>query len=199
MQLIKLENNIMNNLITNKLGLLVIVLTFLWVTADFNSRLTTSTNLQDKNTLIGSVTPLPLPNLSRESVLSLAMAYKKYQTDNDVKVPVKSVGMSEQQQAEQKGELNSLFIGDNKLNLKAIINRNAVKHNSATKSKNLVALILIKNLVSAKSEIKQFSHNAQVQGFVLTIDKNTQVNFTKQLETGEQKVTLTMYKKGTGT
>lgn len=189
----------MNNLITNKLGLLVIVLTFLWVTADFNSRLTTSTNLQDKNTLIGSVTPLPLPNLSRESVLSLAMAYKKYQTDNDVKVPVKSVGMSEQQQAEQKGELNSLFIGDNKLNLKAIINRNAVKHNSATKSKNLVALILIKNLVSAKSEIKQFSHNAQVQGFVLTIDKNTQVNFTKQLETGEQKVTLTMYKKGTGT
>ncbi|SFC52318.1 hypothetical protein [Pseudoalteromonas denitrificans] len=184
------------NLITNKLGLFVIVLTSLWIATDINSRLSITSETANRNTLIDAVVAFKPPQLSKVHFLDLKMAYKKYQSENVDSKPIQNIGMSEQDQARQKGELSNLFIGENKLTLKAVINRNISESNTTVKAKQLVALILIENVKSGESEIKRFSHNDQMQGFVLTIDKNTQVNFTKRLKGGEQKVTLTMYDKG---
>ncbi|MCJ8294471.1 MAG: hypothetical protein MJK15_08705, partial [Colwellia sp.] len=113
------------------------------------------------------------------------------------------------QQAKQQGQLSRFFIGDNMLELKAIISNttknstssvaendktDALSKNENSKaSKELTVLLLVTNAKNNQSAIERFNNQADVYGYQLNILQNTQVVLTKKSAQGQQKVILTMY------
>ena len=173
-------------LLTNKLGIAVIIISLLWSIADFADRIASNNDKISKLTEKPELTALHLPMLNANEVEKLSTSYLKYdQAKNEA--PEKQQGMSLAEQAKQQGELKSLFIGDNKLQLKAVIKSNSEN------SKALHALILIKNVKTGEQSIEKYGQGSKVHGYQLAIAKNTQVILSKDNEQGQQEIILTMY------
>jgi hypothetical protein len=170
----------------NKFSLLVTVVTTIWLCSDFSSRILSQQQQQNRAQVEFNIATLTLPNLPEKVVNELALAYKnikpeKDQTKNKVEL------MSAQQQAQQQGKLQSVFAGDKKLQLKAVIQQKQI--NGA----DYLALLSVTDQLSGKIEIKSYGQLADVFGYQLKIDKNTLVHLQKTSEFGEQKITLLMF------
>jgi len=180
-------------LLTNKIAMLVMVLTFLWLLIDSSARLFVSSSNNIVNDKDRNISALILPQLSEQDVSELTNAYKTYGSD----MPTSQSGLSLAEQAKQQGELKSLFIGDNKLKLKAVItaseNEKTVERTLPTQSSKLNALIEITNVKSGKKRIERFTDGVLVQGYMLAIEKSTQIILTKEQGQNQQKIILTMY------
>jgi len=184
----------LKRLLTNKLAIIVMVLTLFWLMLDSFSRFSNKASSNIVEEVNTNITPLALPVLSRELVAQLSLKYKQYSTEKAVDLK----GLSAEEQAKQQGLLKSLFIGDNKLVLKAVIqytaDNSAASRQAATEQTPLIALIQVTNVKTGQSGIEKFKNNQQVYGYQLTIEKNTQVVLTKQIEQTKQTIILTMYK-----
>jgi hypothetical protein len=180
----------------NKLTKITVILVILWCFFDALNRFTDkSINSNDADNAI-TITALSAPQLSERTFSELNKSYQQYISKN-VDEKSKQVGLTAAEQAKQQGELKSFFIGDNKLQLKAVIQN---------KPQNLIALIQVENITSGIKTIEKFSQNTLVYGYTLIIEKNTQVKLTKQKrksknhidESGQeqsnpQEIILTMY------
>ena len=184
-------NTILTNLIANKLSLVVLILSLLWVTLDaFNRLIPRNVSVSDIKQAT-NIVALVLPQLSVQTLSQLTLAYQPYKSDNKQNTN-KVQGMSAAEQAKQQGLLKSLFIDTNKIELKAVIRNQAVNSDN-TIIKQLTALLLVTDTKLNKSRIEQFNNNSLVYGYRLSIKNNTQVALVKQQKQGEQKVILTMY------
>lgn len=184
-------NTILTNLIANKLSLVVLILSLLWVTLDaFNRLIPRNVSVSDTKQ-VTNIVALALPQLSAQTLSQLTLAYQPYKSHNKQNTN-KVQGMSAAEQAKQQGLLKSLFIDTNKIELKAVIRNQAVNSDN-TIIKQLTALLLVTDTKLNKSRIEQFNNNSLVYGYRLSIKNNTQVALVKQQKQGEQKVILTMY------
>jgi len=165
----------------------IVFISLAWVFVDANDRFTNkvkkSFNVKNEYENI----KLNKPQISIFLVNELLDNLKKYEKQT-IKTVKKSNVMSVVQQAEQRGVLPNLYIGNNKIILKAIVHKRSAGLNV------LQALILIINLETGEQELKKFLNNEHVLGYLLNIEKNTQVTLTKQQNQGLQIITLTMYK-----
>lgn len=184
-------NTILTNLIANKLSLVVLILSLLWVTLDaFNRLIPRNVSVSDIKQAT-NIVALVLPQLSVQTLSQLTLAYQPYKSDNKQNTN-KVQGMSAAEQAKQQGLLKSLFIDTNKIELKAVI-RNQTVNSDNIIIKQLTVLLLVTDTKLNKSRIEQFNNNSLVYGYRLSIKNNTQVALVKQQNQGEQKVILTMY------
>ena len=90
-------------------------------------------------------------------------------------------GLSAAKQAEQNGELISVFAGDYELKLKAVIITNEP-----------YVLIEQKNVNDNNTRLVKYSDMQIVHGYNLKVLSNTEVELTK----GQQNITLIMYQRG---
>jgi len=181
---------------SNKLITITVILVILWCFFDALNRFTDkSINSNDADNAV-TIAALSAPQLSERTFSEINKSYQQY-ISKTVDEKSTQVGLTAAEQAKQQGELKSFFIGDNKLQLKAVIQN---------QPKNLIALIQVENITSGIKTIEKFSQNTLVYGYQLTIEKNTQVKLTKQksksknhnAESGQeqsnpQEIILTMY------
>ncbi|PHS21104.1 MAG: hypothetical protein COA85_13395 [Robiginitomaculum sp.] len=187
-------------LLTNKLAVFVMLLTLLWIALDSGSRLLINQKNNSIKNSTFNATPLVLPQPSLQTVAKLNAVYNVYRHDKkDTRISEQGLSLAEQ--AKQHGELKKLFIGDNKLELKAVISvafaQKPIQKNLFTKTniQQLTALIAITNIKTGKQQIEKYANNSLVYGYLLTIEKNTQVALTKKTLNGQQQsIVLTMYK-----
>ncbi len=175
-------------LLSNKLSIAVMALTLFWLIADGTTRLTSQNIVHKQSDELTEITPLVFPQLTTNLVEQLNSAYQQYNVDKDPLLDSQT-GLSAAEQAKQQGELTSVFIDDNKLELKAIIVNKGINQNDA----DTKALILTSKIKSGEQQIEKFNNNSQVYGYLLVIKNNTQVILTKQQPQGLQKIILTMY------
>jgi hypothetical protein len=174
-------------LLSSPTGIIVIILTLLWVASDVSKRFANQTAEEQQAVKSVNITPLNLPTLNAELLGQLKMNYQPYQEQAPVKQNIDSLGMSAAEQAKQQGELTRFFLKDNKVELKAII------YNAALKDLN--ALILMTNIKTGDKTLNKYQHLSELEGYKVEIDKNTQVTLTKSRAQGQQKVVLMMYTK----
>lgn len=184
----------LKTLLTNKLGMIIIILSVLWSLLDASTRLLPLHSSKNKINKTIEIKPLLLPKLSTQTLNKLSAVYLLYSESSieDKKI----MAMSTDEQNKQQGELVAIYINDNKLSLKAVIQRNigGNTQKSFQKPQQSSALILVENISSGEHKIEKFDHLSIVYGYQLSIEKNTQVILTKQHNPGQQKIILTMYK-----
>lgn len=171
---------------TSKISITIIVTTLIWAVSDFSNRILTSPTLNKKENRTIELAPLQLPRLNDDTLEHISTSYLKYNlVDKD---PIsKNLGMSAEEQAKQQGELNSLFVDENKIELKAVIK------NEEEQNENQYVLLLIHNLKTDSIDIKKFKQGSLVHGYMLRIEKNTEIILTKETEQGQQTIILNMY------
>jgi len=173
------------SIFTSKWAVVVMVFTAVLLLSDGASKLsnTFSQSKKQANHPI-AVKPMVLPQVTDQQLTQLNEAYAPFASEKKADKTQQSSGMSAAEQAMQQGELKSLFIGDNKLKLKAVIQQRNSKS---------VALIEIHNIKSGETTIASFAHGSLVYGYTLVINNNTQVMLSKKQAEKPQQITLTMY------
>lgn len=182
----------LKGMFSNKLTRITVVFVILWCFFDALNRFSDQViDIKGADNAV-TIAALSVPQLSERTFSEINKNYQHYINKNEGEKN-KQVGLTAAEQAKQQGELKSFFIGDNKLQLKAVIQN---------QSKNLIALIQVENITSGIQSIEKFSQNTLVYGYMLTIEKNIQVKLTSQknhnAESGQEKsnpqeIILTMY------
>jgi len=159
-----------------------------WVFSDYSARfLTVNKNAKNDRVSFEAVTvpKLKLHQHQKEQILSLYQNYLSEDKTNNAE----NNQMSLAEQLKQQGLLNSLFVNNNQLILKAIL-----KNDNSGQLKEQVALILVIDNLTKEQRIESFKDNSDVFGYRLSIKKNTEINLTKAHGSDVQNITLTMYK-----
>ena len=178
-------------MLSNKLSKITLVLVIIWCFFDALNRFSDKTIKSNDSANAITLSALSAPQLSDRTFSNINKSYQQYESKD--KAATKQQGLSAEEQDKQQGELKSFFIGDNKLQLKAVIQ---------IEPQALIALIEVENITSGIKSIEKFSQNTLVYGYRLTIEKNTQVKLTSQKnnndESGQeqlnpQEIILTMY------
>ncbi|WDE13271.1 hypothetical protein [Thalassomonas haliotis] len=177
-------------ILTDKIALVTIILTLIWVVGDVQERLLSNNQQSSKVTTYPTITPLLLPLLAKDKAEQIQQKYLQYRIAPQAKVS-ESAGMTAEEQARQHGELTRVFAGEHELKLKAVIE--SVDKDGVKTSNELMALIAVKNVTTGQTTIESFLQGSQVYGFRLGIENNTQVILTNTSQQGEQKIILSMY------
>ena len=193
----------------SKLSGAVLLLTLVWVLVDAKQRLFNDDENNNKQQQLSEVVGASLPVANAVLLQELTSLLNFYQENDKRDASAATNVLSAEQQAKQQGQLSRFFIGDNMLELKAIISNttknstssvaendktDALSKNENSKaSKELTVLLLVTNAKNNQSAIERFNNQADVYGYQLNILQNTQVVLTKKSAQGQQKVILTMY------
>lgn len=164
----------------NKTLLISVAVIALILVADFNSRLSLKSTEKDSDFSQQSLVEVSLPLLSDSSKQGLEKVYKKY-TQPEQSSKVQEKGLSAAKQAEQNGELVTVFADNYELRLKAVIF--TIKP---------YVLIEQKDINDGSSQLVKYNDMQTVHGYSLKILSNTEVELSKD----QQNITLTMYKRG---
>lgn len=163
----------------NKLSLATIAAVLVLLISDFTSRFIANAPQasNDFNSSANNAQPLPL--LSKTALSQLTQLYSQFA---EPETPAETEqGLTAAQQAEQQGELLSLFAGDLELKLKAVIY-----------AAEPYVLIEQKNIKTQQTTLVKYLNEQSVQGYTLNIVSNTQVALSK----APQHITLVMYQRG---
>ncbi len=95
-------------------------------------------------------------------------------------------GLTEAEQARQAGLLSEVFINDNRLVLKGIVQDKSTDKRTA--------LIQVTNVKTAETKLERFYSNKLVFGYEMIILNSTQVQLSLNRDTQKQIITLTMFK-----
>jgi len=174
---------------TSKLTLIGAILALMLVVSDVQQRLLTKPHQSANISAQQSLTEVVLPMLPPQLISELGSAFANYDLpDGESSSTEPLPGLSLEEQALQQGLLQTVFIGDRKLQLKAVIAQ------QANRSMPHQVLLLVTDLQTNSAVIEKYSPDSDVYGYNLNINNTTQVNLTKNTERGEQIITLTMYK-----
>jgi hypothetical protein len=172
-------------LLSNKVVLVTFIVTLLWVMFDVNERFTGQVMKKQQKHEQVAILPLHNPSISDQTLAELKKSYQQYRQNETTKSTSSDI-LSAEQQAKQQGELKALYIGDNKLELKAIINSIV-----ASKTQRL-AMIKVTNVKTTQASLERFEHLDDVYGYQLAITNNRQVQLNN-LSNKKQRITLSMY------
>jgi Na+-transporting methylmalonyl-CoA/oxaloacetate decarboxylase gamma subunit len=163
----------------NKLMLGGIVVCVLLLLSDLTNRFMPSEQQSQNNFNASATSAQPLPLLSKTALSQLTQLYSQFA---EPETPAETEqGLTAAQQAEQQGELLSLFAGDLELKLKAVIY-----------AAEPYVLIEQKNIKTQQTTLVKYLNEQSVQGYTLNIVSNTQVSLSK----AQQHITLVMYQRG---
>ncbi|CAH9052736.1 hypothetical protein PSECIP111951_00679 [Pseudoalteromonas holothuriae] len=138
------------------------------------------------------LSPLPQSNKLAIAEKQRIMAfYDKYQEETDPLSTLESLKvLSDEEQENQNGVLEQLYVGDKKLTLRAV-----VRSETKTSGQTVLALIEVTNIATnANAAVKRFKVGELVFGYYLDNITSTQVQLSRA-QTGQQ-ILLTMYKPG---
>lgn len=150
---------------------------------DAYSRFAATSNGEIKSYSLDTITLSIVPSYSNEDTSKVLALYDIYQ--NDSETSVEQPGMTDEQQKQQNGELNQVFVGDKRLTLKAVMT------NGEGINKQFTILLDVQELNSSQSKVHSFKKDSDVFGYTLNSISNTQVELTKS-ET-KQHIVLKMY------
>ncbi|MFT6985517.1 MAG: hypothetical protein ACJAT7_001327 [Psychromonas sp.] len=181
---------------SSKLGLMVSIITLLFIVSDIGVRFAEKAGKINKTTPQFVIEPLAMPQIAQSTISQLQDSYQKYQTPEKPAAEINNNVISAEAQAKQQGRLQKFYINDHSLQLKSIIKND---------EKQAIALILVTNVKSNSTKLEKFENNQPAYGYRLTIANNTQVKLTQlaiaplptqpqTLNQTLQQVTLTMYK-----
>ena len=178
---------------TTPLAIFSLAIVMVWCLADFAERFMpgessgriSSGRLSSLETEIFSIEP-PHGN----GVLAQYRSYLQQDTTSNQQIV--ELGMSAEEQSKQAGDLATMYIGDRKLELKAVVS------DAKQQTSPLVVLILVSNVKTGDSEIERFSDRADVYGYQLRVLRNTQVELVRRKPSDgpaatEQVIRLTMF------
>jgi len=155
---------------------------------------TVKTKQKQKQTAISNVEPLALQRLSNEDIVLIEKAYENFEHSEELKQAEKTQLMSAAEQEKQQGELVSLFVGDNKLKLKAVVRYNK-KSAENTGDHAYYALIETENLIKGERVVKKYQPKDDVFGYQLIIKQNQQVQLVAKKAGVQRIINLVMYQK----
>lgn len=172
--------------IKHPIVILGFVMALLWIVQDASIRVLKST----PDTKIQTITDIQNSainfSLKGEQVANILSLFEIYKPSLEIKEEEKPIGLTKEEQAKQSGVLTEVFINNNKLILKAII-----QPNDAQKR---VALISVLNTDSNEMKLQRFDDETLVFGFELQVLNNTQVKLTANRELQKQEIILSMFK-----
>ena len=186
---------------SSKTVMVVIAVTLLWVSSDVNERLFQHRQQNGQNVNRADVKVMMLPSVTTKTLAEIKQRYEKYRQASAEKTPAEmAITMSMEEQAKQTGELKTVFIGNKKLALKAVLSIISIEKTiNRTKKSTQSVLFQITDSESNTAVIEKFTNLAMVYGFQLKVINNTQVQLTKQNYGQQQKIILTMYTPSTKT
>ena len=174
---------------------LVAVLTILFLLTLLDSeRFIFTVKTKQKQTAISNVEPLALQRLSNEDIVSIEKAYENFEHSEESKQAEKVQLMSAAEQEKQQGELVSLFVGDNKLKLKAVVRYNKQSAEN-TGDHAYYALIETENLTKGERVVQKYQHKDDIFGYQLIIKQNQQVQLVAKKAGVQRIINLVMYQK----
>jgi len=185
----------------NKLFIVSLLVVLVFITLLDVGRLTPTTDSMQKKILMNRVESLMLPELSREDFTLIESSYKNFEQKKELKQTGQTQLMSAVEQEKQQGELVSLFVGDNKLKLKAVVSYNtqSVSYNTQSENKavehSYYALIEVANLIKDERVVQKYQHKDDVFGYQLIIKQNKQVQLVAQNDELKRIINLVMYQK----
>ncbi|WP_165724810.1 hypothetical protein [Pseudoalteromonas sp. SA25] len=162
-----------------KLTIGAIVVCILLLISDFTGRFIQSSPHAQNNFDTGNNNTQPLPLLSSNAHKELTALFSRYA--EPTKNTQTEQGLTAAQQAEQNGELLSVFAGNLELKLKAVIF-----------APMPYVLIEQKNVKTQQTTLVKYINEESIQGYTLSILSNTQVALYK----ASQHITLVMYQRG---
>lgn len=180
----------LSEIVKDKVFIGVVIVSLLWAVLDYSERLSVEQDQKnDSNTTSISQENVPemsLPVLQQTSASHVVSLFERFKPDNDASSTSSSdvSVMSESDQRAQSGELQSLYIGDLELALKAVIKVND----------SVQVILQEKNIKTKELEVTKYSPSEKVHGFTVKVLGLTSVELTRRIEGNEQKVTLVMYK-----
>ncbi len=163
-----------------------ILIAGLLVINDFTERFTFSNNAADFSRELLEDVNFTSRQLSEAEVKKLVELYSKYILSEEVEQAAQeeNKGLSLKQQLAQTGELSEVYVGEYKIELKAVIDAS---------NSNKKALLLFTNVKTAESKIEEYQDNTLVHDFNLKVMNNTQVYLSRTHAQGKQEITLNMY------
>jgi len=193
-------NTQLKKLFNQKVIIFSLIIISLWMVSDFSERFVShkkNNNIKTDVTTLSELAPVGITQQQKQQIITL---YQKYRTEADSDKNNKSqISLTKEQQEKQQGLLQHMFVGDNKIELKAIVSRGVNAQQQA--------LLLVSNTITGSRKIEAFINNSQVYGYQLKITKSTQVILTRlsgvsndneqtpntELPKAKQVITLTMY------
>jgi len=158
----------------------------LWVVSDLSVRIVKSIpSKEDANAALLKQTAFKR-NITSEEAAKLLVLYQNYKPIEEGIKTVEPAGLTKEEQLRQSGLLTEVFIENNKLTLKAIV--------QPLKNSKKVALIEVMNIKEQQHELKRFDDQTQVYGYTFEVLNNTQVKLTAQREQQTQEIILSMFK-----
>jgi len=171
--------------LSNKIVVVTFLITLLWIIFDVSQRFTGQIIKKQQRQEQVAIQPLHNPSISAQALTELKKIYQQYRQNETTKSTNTDV-LSAEQQAKQQGALKALYIGDNKLELKAIINSIV-----ASKTQRL-AMIKVTNTKTMQASLERFKHLETVYGYQLNVIDNRQVQLNN-LSNKKQLITLSIY------
>ncbi|MEL0654883.1 hypothetical protein V6257_07580 [Pseudoalteromonas issachenkonii] len=172
--------------IKHPIVILGFAIALLWVLQDASIRVLKSTPDAKIQTITDIQNSAINLSLKGEQVADILSLFEIYKPSLEIKKEEKPIGLTKEEQAKQSGVLTEVFINNNKLILKAII-----QPNDAQKR---VALISVLNTDSNEMKLQRFDDETLVFGFELQVLNNTQVKLTANRELQKQEIILSMFK-----
>ncbi|MDX2369997.1 MAG: hypothetical protein QNK36_16605 [Colwellia sp.] len=173
------------SLLTNKVVLFTLVVTLVWIIFDVNQRFLGQAKTKTAKQEQVSIKPMHLPNASAQNIAELTERYLQYRSNDSEKKTAIDV-LSAEQQAKQQGELKALFIGDNKLELKAIFN------SIVSKKAQRIVMLKVTNIKSNQQSLESYGHLDNVYGYQLNVIDNHHIELNN-LSNKKQLIGLSMY------
>jgi len=164
-----------------------LVLTFVWLVSDFSARFVKEERAQKLMQTDYSFSDFVSRKLDKNQHEQLVSLFQPYIINTDSpEVNVAVQGLTSAEQAQQSGTLSEVFIDDNKLILKGIVQDKS--NNERT------ALIQVTNVKTTEAKLERFYSHKLVFSYEMEILNSTQVQLSLMRPSQKQVIILTMFK-----
>jgi len=194
MSISALKPTLINFYKNNKLSFVAVLTILLLLTLLDSGRFIFTVKTKQKQTAISNVEPLAIQRLSDADIISIEKTYENFEHGEESKETEKAQLMSAAEQEKQQGELVSLFVGDNKLKLKAVVRYNTLLAEN-TPEHAYYALIETENLIKGERVVQKYQHKDEIFGYQLIIKQNQQVQLVTKKAGVQRIINLVMYQK----
>lgn len=166
----------------NKLSVTVFCVALILVGNDVSNRFNIVDNVQPKGEETLDLAELKVPILSPRGYDEIQIALNPYlkASEDDKSLGQSTSWLSKEEQLNQQGELTDFFIGDSKLNLKAVVKT----------ADSLYALVSVNEKLNTNSiTLVKLENDTEIMDYLVKIISKNKVVFSR----GEHQVALVMY------
>jgi hypothetical protein len=170
------------------MSLIVVLFVLSLISLDIYQRFFVGQSVIKPRLLLEPLTPIKTLQLSSAHVEKLRGKYAQFtQKDDDSSADISEDLLSQEQQALQRGELQTVFVGTKSLKLRAIL------HDTQNVNRSY-ALVEVSDVTSKATSVEKVIDRDGIEGFELTIVSGTAVILSRTLSEEVQTITLSMYR-----